>query len=192
MKVEYDANIQAITKAVASLEKGMAGSFLQSNSAQLLRHLVADKQDMDDEDRMQLSAFLSASKGEGSYAPQSGAITGILKTMGDEMSKSLAQATAAEKQAVSDFEGMIGAKTKEVAALTESIEKKTKQAGDLGVEVVQMEDDMDNTGKAMIADEKFLKDMDKVCSTKTAEYEAHSKTRGAEITALADTIKILN
>ena len=35
-KEDSDANIKAITKAVAASEKGMAGSFLQTSAAKLL------------------------------------------------------------------------------------------------------------------------------------------------------------
>jgi len=123
-KAEYTANIGAIKKAVAALEAGMSGSFLQTNTAQVLRRIVADKADMDDDDREALSSFLQGKIG---YAPQSGAITGILKQMGDEMSKALAEATATEDAAIKDYEGMMAAKNKEIAALTKSIEKKIKR-----------------------------------------------------------------
>merc|ERR1719310_2583372 len=37
---EASANIAAVTKAVASLEKGMSGAFLQTRGASILRHLA--------------------------------------------------------------------------------------------------------------------------------------------------------
>ena len=55
--------------------------------------LVENDQKMLDIDREDLTAFLS---NDASYAPQSGAITGILKQMGDTMSASLADATGTE------------------------------------------------------------------------------------------------
>ncbi len=78
------ANIGALNKAVAALEKGMAGSFLQSSAANVLRKVVLSRQDLFDADRQDLLSFLS--NGEGNdYAPQSGQIVGILKQMGDEI-----------------------------------------------------------------------------------------------------------
>jgi len=111
----------------------MEGGFLQTNAAQILRRLVVDKQDMEDDDRETLSAFL---QGNSKYAPQSGAITGILKQMGDEFQKALDEATAAEEAAQKDYDGLMSAKKKEVAALTKSIEKKIKEIGDMGVALV--------------------------------------------------------
>merc|ERR1719253_400682 len=39
-----DANIDSMSKAITALEKGMSGSFLQTNAAELLRNLM-DKAD---------------------------------------------------------------------------------------------------------------------------------------------------
>merc|ERR1712060_297778 len=46
--------------------------------------------------------------------------------------------------------------------------------------------------EALAADKQFLADLDKNCDTKKAEWAERSKTRSAELLALADTIKILN
>merc|ERR1719352_685984 len=40
LKSEMDANIAAVAKATAAIEKGMGGSFLQTSSAQVLKKLV--------------------------------------------------------------------------------------------------------------------------------------------------------
>jgi len=189
-KADYDANIGAITKAVAALEKGASGSFLQTQTAQVLRNLAASgKVDMLDADRQDLVAFLE----QGSdYAPQSGQITGILKQLGDEMSKDLADITAAEGGGVENYEALIAAKKKEVAALSATVEAKTGQIGELGVAIVEMKNDLTDTESALIQDKKFLAELEKSCSTKTQEREERMKTRAEELVALADTIKVLN
>jgi len=189
-KADSDANIAAIDKAVAALEKGMGGSFLQTTTAGTLRKLALS-QEMSDVDRQDLISFLSGTFG-GSYAPQSGQITGILKQMGDTMRKSLSEATAEEEASIKSFEGLMAAKSKEVQALTASIEAKTTQIGESGVSLVQMKDDLSDTQETLAEDTKFLQGLEKSCKTKTAEWEERSKTRSEELVALADTIKILN
>merc|ERR1719482_1811131 len=62
---ELKSNINAIAKAVAALEAGMAGGFLQTNAAQVLRNMLAKQKDADQD----VVAFLSGAAG---YAPQSG------------------------------------------------------------------------------------------------------------------------
>merc|ERR1719408_297302 len=150
----------------------MAGGFLQTRGGSILRHL-AGKQDLDEEDRQALNAFL---QGSDQYAPSSGQITGILKTMHDEMSKAFADAKAAEDAAIVAYQQLMAAKTKEINALNHAIETKMTRTGELAVEVVQMKNDFTDTQEALIEDQKFLKDMEKNCDKKSAEWETIVKT----------------
>merc|ERR1719324_396156 len=90
---ELKSNIEALEKAIAALSKGMAGGFLQTSTASVLRQLSV-QMEMSSVDRDMLASFLSSGSSEG-YAPQSGEIVGILKQMQDEMEKSLAEAIEA-------------------------------------------------------------------------------------------------
>jgi len=191
LKAEADANIAAIGKAVAALEKGMAGSFLQSSAAGVLAKLVRGKDDMIDADRQELLSFLGASQSS-DYAPQSGEITGMLKQLGDSMSKDLADATAAEEDSIKTYDGLMSAKTKEVQACTDAIESKTVRVGEIKVNIVNMKNDLSDTEKALLEDKKFLEDLETNCKTKQAEWDEIVKTRAEELTALAETIKLLN
>jgi outer membrane murein-binding lipoprotein Lpp len=189
LKAESDANIAAVTKATAAIEKGMGGSFLQTSAAQTLKTLVLAQNDMSDMDREELTSFLS---GSSDYAPASGQITGILKQMEDTMVKELAEATATETTAIQTFDALMAAKEKEVNALTAAIEEKMVRLGELQVAIVEMKEDLDDTSKALLEDRKFLGDLDKNCALKTKENAANQKLRSQELLALADTIKILN
>jgi len=190
-KAEYDATITAIVKAVSALEKGMAGGFLQTRSAQVLRDFLRHENELVDIDHQTLTAFLSATE-ESSYAPKSGQIVGILKQMGDTMAADLASATKTEEEAIKTYDALVAAKKAEIDALTAEIEKKLKRIGKLGIEIVEMKEDLSDTEVALAADKDFLANLEKNCATKTAEWEARSKTRAEELVALADTIKVLN
>jgi len=189
LKAELDANLAALAKATTAIEKGMAGSFLQTNDAQVLKKLVLAENSMAEYDREELTSFLSGAE---NYAPQSGQITGILKEMSDTMTASLNDATADENSSIKSYEGLMAAKTKEVDALTKSIEEKSVRLGELQVSIVEMKEDLDDTQKALLEDKKFLADLGKNCAIKTKEHEENMKMRGEELLALADTIKILN
>merc|ERR1719478_321009 len=108
------------------------------------------------------------------------------------MESSLATVTADEKAAIKDFDALVAAKTKEINALTAQIESKTAQVGDLGVKLVTLKEDLDDTTKSLMEDEAFLKDLEKNCKTKEDEWTVRQKIRSEELLALADTIKILN
>jgi len=71
------------------------------------------------------------------------------------MGRSLAEATAKETEAISVYEDLMAAKTKEVQACTEAIEAKTKKIGELGIEIVEMKDDLSDTEKAYGEDKKI-------------------------------------
>jgi len=184
-------DIRALSGAIKSISNGMAGGFLQTRGAQILRRLVTVKQDMLEADRTDIMAFLSSSSSSG-YAPQSGQITGILKELHDEMSRDLADATAAEKTSVAGFDGLMAAKTREVNALSKAIETKITKNGELAVSIVQMKNDLDDTSAGLLEDQKFLGDMDKNCALKSKEWDERSKTRSEELLAISETIKILN
>merc|ERR1719336_1323539 len=142
-------------------------------------------------DRELLASFLAQGHSE-EYVPQSGQIVGILKQLQETMEKSLKEATAEEEQALADYKVLMAAKAKEIEANQKAIESKTERLGETNVEIVNLEEDLDDTAKSLAEDKGFLADLDKNCATKTAEWEARSKTRTEELLALADTIKILS
>jgi predicted metal-binding transcription factor (methanogenesis marker protein 9) len=185
---DLKTNIAALTKAIAALEAGSYGSFLQTAQAARLRQLTLDVE-MSSVDRDVISAFLSQGQG---YVPQAGQIIGILKQMKDTMEAGLADITAAEDKAIKDFEELAAAKTKEILANSAAIESKLEREGQTGLEIVALKEDLDDTQKALAADQEFLKNLEASCATKQAEWDARSKTRTEELVALADTIKILN
>merc|ERR1719201_1813958 len=99
----------------------MGSAFLQTNSANILRQIAEKRQEEE------LVAFLA---GNSEYAPASGEIVGILKTMHDEMSADFAEEKAAEEAAIKAYEELMAAKTKEVNALTKAIETKMTRTGE--------------------------------------------------------------
>merc|ERR1719284_549859 len=186
---ESKTNIAGLEKAIAAIEKGMGGAFLQTSAASVVKQLAMNSQKMMDADRQDVLSFLS---GSSEYAPASGEITGILKTMLDEMNADLSDAQATESKAVSDYEALMAAKKKEVDALSAMIEQKLTRVGDLGVEIQEMKNDLGDTADGLADDAKFLEDLEKNCASKQKLFDENVKYRTEELAALADTIKILN
>merc|ERR1719393_927125 len=168
---------------MTAIEKGMGSAFLQTPTASILLKIAEKRQEQD------LVSFLQGGEG---YAPASGEIVGILKTMHDEMTADFAEEKAAEEAAIKAYDELMSAKTKEVNALTKAIEEKMTRVGELGVEIAQMKNDLGDTAEALEDDKKFLADLEKNCAKKSEEWEVIVKTRNEELLALADTIKVLN
>jgi septal ring factor EnvC (AmiA/AmiB activator) len=190
---ELKGYVSSLSTAIPAIEQGMSGTFLQAKvgSMAALQKAVVSSEQATEYDKQYVAAFLSGHTSNG-YVPKSGEITGILKEMLADFKKNLAAVEEEEAGQVKLYEELMAAKTKQVEALTASIEKKSVMVGELQVSIVSMKNDLTETEAALIADKKFLADMDKSCATKTAEMEERVKTRSEELVAIQDTIKILN
>jgi len=186
---ELKSNIGALGKASDAIAKGMSGAFLQSAAANVLRDMASGENSLSRYQRDTLTSFLSTSSG---YAPASGEILGILRQLKEDMEKELKDVTEAENAAITEFEGLVSAKEKEIAAATEAIESKTQRAGEVAVEIVQLKNDLEDTKDELGADEVFLMELKKSCATKAKEYEERMANRADELVAIGETIKILN
>merc|ERR1719240_1820176 len=72
------------------------------------------------------------------------------------------------------------------------IEEKLERAGSLAVEIQEMKNDLGDTAEGLEEDKKFLADLDKNCEEKQKLFKENVNYRTQELSALADTIKILN
>jgi len=191
VKADAETNVAALADAIAALEKGVAGAFLQSTAAATVRKFAVDSADLPDATREEVLSFLSGGQQQG-YVPQSGEIIGILKQMLDEMDKDFGEATAEEKSAIQNYEALMAAKTKEVAALQQQLEEEMTRVGNLGVSLADMSNDLVDTKESLSADDQFKMQLEEGCATKTQEWEEIKKTRAEELLAIAETIKVLN
>merc|ERR1719387_1012513 len=192
--VDNQVYIAALKKAIAALEKGMAGAFLQTSAATVLKRLLqSDKLgNLMEADRQDLTAFLDAPAYGNEYVPQSQEIVGMLKQMLDEMIAGEKDGSAKEEAANIAFKLTLKAKLAEIAALNKLIEDKLTRIGELSVKLAMSKNDLEDTQEGLGDNSKMLADLDASCKTKTAEWEERCKMRAMELAALADTIKVLN
>merc|ERR1719247_1192549 len=169
----------------------MSGSFLQTGAAGVIRNLVLNSESMDRYTRRMHTDFLSTSQTEG-YAPASGEIVGILKQLLESMEGEFKECTDAENSAIADFESLVAAKEKEIAAATSAIEVKTEKNGELAVSIVNFKNDLADAQEALGEDTVFLAELKKGCAVAEKEYEIRVKMRSEESVAVQETIKILN
>jgi len=200
-KARSTSNIDALSSAITSISQGTGGAFLQTNEAEVLKQLALNQKGLVDEDRQDILAFLSSGGqqdapnvglyGKG-YAPASGEIVGVLKKIKDDMSQSLEEAEASEANAIASHDQLMTSKTKEIGASSKAIESKSVRSGELALQISQMQNDYEDTERALSEDKKFLRDLDGNCATQAKEWDERSKTRSEEVAAIADTIKLLN
>merc|ERR1719195_2045074 len=108
------------------------------------------------------------------------------------MTKELLEISAIEEKAVKDFELLVAAKEKELEGNQGAIESKMERAAELGLEIVELKEDLDDTSKAQGENKQFLAEIAKSCATKEEEWNQRCKVRADEMLAIGETIKILN
>lgn len=191
-KDESTTDLKAVQKASKALMGSMGGSFLQTQTAEVLRKVVSNREDMASVDREDVLSFLSTDSDDKEDTPGSMQIVGILNTMAEEMQKEIAEADEEEAKSIADYEALVAAKKKEINALSKMIEQKLQRVGDLAVEITQNKNDLSETKDALSEDSRFAADLKSSCGTKEAEWQVTVKNRNEEILALSETIKVLN
>merc|ERR1719253_183347 len=173
-------------KAEAAIRKGMGESFLQSSEANVLSRVVQSSK-LSTFDAEEITAFL-----QGKEQGSSGEIVGILSQMAEDMEKDLAEATETENAAVADFEGLVAAKAKEIAAATTAIEDKTERTGKSAVDIVNAKNDLEDAQEALADDTNYLAELKKTCAEQATLFDQIKETRSQELAAIGMTVKILN
>jgi len=194
--VEFNANINALGKAIEAVQKGMSGAaaFVQTDDAAVLRTLASSER-LEPEDREELTSFLTtkaSSEGDAAYEPDSGEILGVLKQIRVHMTEELAELDKAELASKASQESIVHAKRKEIALATKAIEAKMLRGSDVAVDVTSLEDDLGDTQQGQDEDTKFLGELKVACQNSKEKWAAYKKMLGQELMALADTIKLLN
>merc|ERR1719478_464470 len=138
-----------------------------------------------------LGAFLQQAPSAGSYAPQSGAIFGVLKQMKESFETNLANAGDEEKKSEADFVSMKAAKTEEIKAAQDKVLNKEGEAADADEKNAAAKEDLASTRETLAADTEFLANLKQMCNNLDKEYAERTQTRTEEIAAVQETIGIL-
>merc|ERR1719506_1157433 len=192
---ESKENLDAMTSAIAALEKGMGSGFLQSKTSLMdrLHKILSVAQSLDAYQRSTVTAFLSGGQNPfGDYHSQSGEIVGILKAMKDEMDKALNGAVSDEEKAASGYEELAAAKKDEISAAGAAIESKTQRSGTLAVTITTTKGDIKDTTSEMDDTEAFLANLKVECAEKKKECATRCQIRAEEVAAISEAIKVLN
>jgi len=136
-------------------------------------------------------SFLSI-PGYQSYAPQSGQIYGILKTMMENFEAHLSEEQKAELKAQAAHAELMAAKKEEIASGKKLLVDLDADIAALGEKAAQEAQDLENTKNQLELDRTFLADVKAKCSETDEEFDRRVKSRSEEIAAVEETISILN
>jgi len=196
---EFTASEKELLESTASVdtaieELGKHNSFLQvsklndpklKEAVMRHQHLFAPKR------RRVLLSLLQQPVAAESYNSRSGEIFGIMKEMKETFETSLASERGEEGAALSDYNGLAAAKSKEIAAGKEQMMDKTAELAETDEELAHSKHELEKTRDSLSADQKFLIDLTGRCENADKEYQERMKMRNTEISAVADAIAIL-
>merc|ERR1712039_361384 len=198
-----------LSRAVGILEKEMAktgsASMMQltnaKNIAQVFDTLVQGAS-ISSEDASRLTALVQSSQQDGDedvgapaatvYKGQSG---GIIQTLTDLLEKAqgqLADARNTETKNIHNFELMAQGLSDEIKFGQKEIAESKKALAASGEKRAAAEGDLAATTKTKNEDVSTLADLHQACLTYAQNYEAETKSRGEELTAIAQAKKVIS
>merc|ERR1711957_49117 len=127
-----------------------------------------------------------------SYAPQSGAIFGILKQMKETFETNLSASQKEEMANQKAYEDLKAAKETEIAAGQAQLDSKAQELADTDEKNAQAKEDIADTTKSLSADEQFLMMLKEKCSMTDGEWEERQKTRQLEMEACSKALAVLS
>ena len=161
-------SIQALKNAITVLGKHHPESLVSMESlvsiATLIRHHLHSKAQLlkgtiSPDQKRTLTAFVQQPAGFQSYAPQSGAIFGILKQMKETFETNLSQAQKDELAAQDAYNELKTAKMAELAASKKAVDMKSVELAETDEKCAQAKENLSDTRDALSADQKFLLDL---------------------------------
>jgi len=127
-----------------------------------------------------------------SYAPQSGAIFGILKQMKETFETNLSQAQKDELASQKAFNQLKAAKEEQIQDGQAQVDSKTQELAETDERLAQAKQDIEDTRNSLSADEKFLMDLKEKCQMTDKEWEERQKTRSLEMEACSKALAVLS
>merc|ERR1719310_223574 len=194
-QADMSANAASLKGAVEALGAAHPGAALSQATLMQIRTLLKKHADqhmkMFSPKQHQVVVSLIQEKGEELYAPESGAIFGILKQMKEGFETNMADSQAEETRAATEFASMKKAKSDQIKAAEDLSKSKTIELGETKATLAADKQDLKDTTAQMEADTTFLENVKSTCATADEDYQARLKVRTEEITAVGETIGIL-
>jgi len=191
---ELKTDIGVIAEAIPALEKA---AFVQTGSqsslglsqkqVDRLQQVMSRSKSATESERQTMASFLATGKSEGI-----GEVKGMLEVQKDDLQKEVVVDDKEEKKELNIFEELMNAKTNEKESIEETLADKIDRLGALKVSLVEKKGELKDAKNALSKDFDVLKKLSETCDAKTKEWDVWEKSRGEELTAIGETVKILN
>jgi len=193
-------SIRALKSAIVALSKHHE-SMIQEGSLKDIASLL-DQQIKQHGDKLSgvltqsqkslVHSFLQAPGGFKSHSSQSGQIFGILESMRDTFEANLSTSQREELENQRIYEQLKAAKTEEIQAGQEQIDKKNEQMASTREANAEAKQNLEDTQNSLAADQAFLADLKMRCGQTDAQWEQRQAARLEEVQAVGEALKILS
>jgi hypothetical protein len=194
-------SISALKSALTVLQKHQGAALIQLPADHMKGVAATVKRAMDmhsdmisltKSEKAAVASFIQAQpSSDGSYAPASGQIFGILEQMKETFETNLAATQKDENANQELFESVKAAKDAELAAGRKQIDTKTEELATTDEKNAEAKQNVKDTKLSLAADEEFLAMLKETCSRMDAEWEARQKTRSMEMEACSKALAVL-
>jgi len=187
------ANLASLKSAIGVMSKVQGGAALPQESLAQVQAIIEKHRSVRGISFLQgpVTAMLQQNAKGKSKAPSS-QIFGILKGMKETFETNMASAKEEEELAIAQFAELKKAKTSEIAAAEDLIETKTVELAAAKEINAHGKEDLADARATLSADNEFLSNLALKCDNAEKEYNDRVKVRNEELTAVAETISILN
>jgi len=190
--------ISSCDDAIVMLKSGKAPGLIQESVSQVMLHASRMNGPSSPEHLQELTSLAQLMENQ---VPQSGQAAGskfhsgaivevlqnTLKTF--KVNKNTVDAEEAEKKHT--FDMAQGARKNQIKALEETLQESEKESADKEEKNNLAKEDLAKTTEDRTADDTFMNDLTEQCEEKAKAWDARSKTRANELTAIAEATKTL-
>jgi predicted nucleic acid-binding Zn-ribbon protein len=127
----------------------------------------------------------------GDYAPQSGAIQGILQGMYDTFTGNLEKSNAEEANKQKSFEDLMETKKLEEKTLAATLQRSEKDSAEKTKQLADSKSTLDDTKEQLDADDKFFEQTKESCKSKAQAWAERTRLRAEELQGMMAAIEIL-
>jgi len=196
-EADCKTNIAQLDAAIKLFGEGASSaSFLQSGKgsdlATSIKRMVMNGKLLDSDRRQTMLGFLEESDDATQPTAPVAELVGIMKSMYDEISSDLADATKTEQTAAEGFFNMKKTKQAHAHSTGEIIIDKTKRHGATALSLAQSKDALDDAQTELDDATKYLAALTKQCDQKAADRVRRNQMRNDEISAISQAIQILS
>jgi len=199
-KEEYDRNEEDLSGAISAIAaalqviKASKPSLAQMNKVSKTVQraaLLADALGLELTNKEQTALGLLQDVPSEDYKFHSDSVIEMLEKLQKDFRAKKVEVDKAEAKAVAEFDMLMQEKTDELKRKNKELDDTKKEKEETQAEIAKNSEDLTVVAATLLDDQEYLMELSKMCSDKAKTWDARSKMRADELSALTSAIDIL-